>query len=67
MPLTMQYQKDEKAVLREASIALIAHRAQVPMQTILIETDSAYLSKGWPLFRKPPMPIHYRGAPGAAL
>ena len=30
------------------------------MQTILIETDSAYLSKGWSLFRKPPMPIHYR-------
>jgi 1-acyl-sn-glycerol-3-phosphate acyltransferase len=44
----------------KGSIALIAHRAQVPVQTILIETDSAYLSKGWSLFRKPPMPIHYR-------
>jgi hypothetical protein len=32
----------------------------VPVQTILIETDSRYLSKGWTLFRKPPMPIHYR-------
>ncbi len=42
------------------SIGLIAHLAQVPVQTVLIETDSAYLSKGWPLFRKPPMPIHYR-------
>ncbi|MHB8666449.1 MAG: lysophospholipid acyltransferase family protein [Burkholderiales bacterium] len=42
------------------SIGLIAHHARVPVQTILIETDSAYLSKGWPLFRKPPMPIHYR-------
>jgi len=42
------------------SIALIAHRAQVPVQTVLIETDSMYLSKGWPLFRKPTMPIHYR-------
>lgn len=42
------------------SIGLIAHRAHVPVQTILIETDSKYLSKGWPLFRKPPMPIHYR-------
>jgi len=42
------------------SIGLIAHHARVPVQTVLIETDSAYLSKGWPLFRKPPMPIHYR-------
>ena len=42
------------------SIGLIALHAQVPVQTVLIETDSAYLSKGWPLFRKPPMPIHYR-------
>ena len=44
----------------KGSIALIAHHARVPVQTILIETDSRYLSKGWPLFRKPPMPIHYR-------
>jgi len=44
----------------KGSIGLIARRAQVPVQTVLIETDSAYLSKGWPLFRKPPMPIHYR-------
>lgn len=39
---------------------LIARRARVPVQAIIIETDSAYLSKGWPLFRCPPMPIHYR-------
>ncbi len=44
----------------KGSVGLIAHHAQVPVQTILIETDSVYLSKGWPLFRKPPMPIHYR-------
>ncbi len=44
----------------KGSIGLIARRAQVPVQTVLIETDSAYLSKGWSLFRKPPMPIHYR-------
>lgn len=44
----------------KGSIGLIAHRAQVPVQTVLIETNSAYLSKGWPLFRKPSMPIHYR-------
>jgi 1-acyl-sn-glycerol-3-phosphate acyltransferase len=44
----------------KGSIGVIARRAQMPVQTILIETDSKYLSKGWPLFRKPPMPIHYR-------
>jgi 1-acyl-sn-glycerol-3-phosphate acyltransferase len=44
----------------KGSIGLIACHARVPVQTILIETDSAYLGKGWPLFRKPPMPIHYR-------
>lgn len=44
----------------KGSIALIAHKAQVPVQTVLIETDSAYLSKGWPLFRKPNLPLHYR-------
>ncbi len=41
-------------------IGYIAHRAKVPVQTVFIETDSAYLSKGWPLFRKPSMPITYR-------
>ena len=40
--------------------ALIASRAQVPIQTVFIETDSAYLSKGWPLLRRPTMPITYR-------
>jgi 1-acyl-sn-glycerol-3-phosphate acyltransferase len=44
----------------KGSIGLIAHHAQVPVQTLLIETDSRFLSKGWSLFRKPPMPIHYR-------
>jgi 1-acyl-sn-glycerol-3-phosphate acyltransferase len=44
----------------KGSIGLIAKHAGVPVQTILIETDSQYLRKGWPLFRKPPLPIHYR-------
>jgi 1-acyl-sn-glycerol-3-phosphate acyltransferase len=42
------------------SCALIARRARVPVQAIIIETDSAFLAKGWPLFRRPAMPIHYR-------
>ncbi len=40
--------------------ALIASRARAPIQTVFIETDSGYLSKGWPLFRRPAMPITYR-------
>ena len=39
------------------SIALIAQRAQVPIQTVVIETDSPYLAKGWPLWKLPPVPI----------
>ena len=42
------------------SIALIAKEAKVPIQTVFIETDSAFLTKGWSFFRKPSMPIHYR-------
>ena len=42
------------------STALIAQRAGVPVQTLIIETDSAFLSKGWWVFRQPSMPIHYR-------
>lgn len=42
------------------SFGLIARRAGVPVQTVFIEADSDYLSKGWPLFRKPSLPITYR-------
>ena len=32
-------------------------RAQAPVQTVFIDTDSPYLGKGWPLWRLPPLPI----------
>lgn len=44
----------------KGSIALIAHQAKVPVQTLIIETNSPYLSKGWSLFRKPVMPVVYK-------
>jgi 1-acyl-sn-glycerol-3-phosphate acyltransferase len=44
----------------KGSIALIAMQAKVPVQTVLIETNSPYLSKGWSLFRKPKMPVIYK-------
>lgn len=43
-----------------ASFALIARRAQVPVQAVFIDTDSPYLGKGWPLWRLPPLPIRFR-------
>jgi len=44
----------------KGSIGIISHHAQVPVQTILIEADTKFLSKGWSLFRKPVLPIHYK-------
>ncbi len=49
---------------------LIAKMAQVPIQTVFIDTDSPYLGKGWPLWQLPPLPIVFsvrlgrRFAPG---
>lgn len=42
------------------SVGVIAKHARVPVQVLIIETDSPYLSKGWPLFRVPSVPITYR-------
>jgi 1-acyl-sn-glycerol-3-phosphate acyltransferase len=42
------------------SVGLIAKYANVSVQTLLIETDSPFLSKGWPLFKRPRLPITYR-------
>ncbi len=51
--------------------ALIAKLAGAPIQTVFIDTNSAYLGKGWPLWRLPLAPavftvrIGKRFAPGA--
>lgn len=42
------------------SVGLISRHAAVPVQTLIIETDSPFLSKGWPLCRRPDLPIVYR-------
>jgi 1-acyl-sn-glycerol-3-phosphate acyltransferase len=44
----------------KGNFALMAKQSGVPVQTVFIHADSAYLCRGWPLFRKPPFPIHYR-------
>jgi 1-acyl-sn-glycerol-3-phosphate acyltransferase len=42
------------------SFAVMARAAGAPVQTLLIEADSSYLRKGWPLFRRPQLPLVYR-------
>lgn len=42
-----------------ASVGIIAKHAGVPVQTLIIEQDSPYLSKGWPLYKRPSLPISY--------
>lgn len=44
----------------KGGFALIAKKAGARVQTIFIETNSPFLSKGWPLFRKPAFPLIYR-------
>lgn len=42
------------------STGLIASRAKVPVQTLLIEFSTPYLGKAWPLFRRPELPLTCR-------
>jgi 1-acyl-sn-glycerol-3-phosphate acyltransferase len=40
-------------------ITLIAHMANVPIQTVFIETTSPYLGKGWPIWKTPEFPVSF--------
>jgi 1-acyl-sn-glycerol-3-phosphate acyltransferase len=42
------------------SVGLISKHAGVAVQTLIIETDSPFLSKGWPLFKRPTLPVTYK-------
>ena len=42
------------------SFAVIAQRAGAPVQTVLIESETPYLRKGWSAFRRPPLPLRCR-------
>jgi len=48
-------------------LALIAKRSQAPLQVILIETNSPYLSQGWKIWRPPQFPLVYRATLGPRL
>lgn len=45
-------------------ITLIAYLAQVPIQTVIIEADTPYLGKGWPIWRAPEFPMVIRARLG---
>jgi 1-acyl-sn-glycerol-3-phosphate acyltransferase len=47
--------------------ALIAKQVGAPIQTVFIETNSAFLGKGWPLLEKPTLPLVYRARLGKRL
>lgn len=44
----------------KGGFALIARQAGAPVQTVFIESNSLFLGKGWPLFRRPAFPLVYR-------
>jgi 1-acyl-sn-glycerol-3-phosphate acyltransferase len=44
----------------QRTVGVIARRAGVPVQTVIIETNTAFLGKGWPLLRVPVLPMTYR-------
>ena len=48
----------------KGGFALMARNAGAPIQTVFIEGNTPYLGKGWPLFRKPPLPLAYRARLG---
>ncbi len=43
----------------QRTVGAIARLAGVPVQTVIIETSSAFMGKGWPLSRIPRMPMDY--------
>lgn len=44
----------------QATAGLIAKRTGAEVQTILIESESGFLGKGWPVYRAPMFPVHFR-------
>jgi len=48
----------------KAGVGLISTKAQAPIQTVLLFTDSLYLSKHWPIWKAPPFPIYFKAVIG---
>lgn len=48
----------------KGGFALMARQAGAPVQAVFIEQNTPYLGKGWPIWRKPPLPLVYRARLG---
>ena len=48
----------------KAGFALMAREAEAPVQTVILQASSPYISKGWPLWRRPRFPLVYRARLG---
>jgi 1-acyl-sn-glycerol-3-phosphate acyltransferase len=48
----------------KAGFALMAKAGNAPVQTVIIESNSQFLGKGWGLFRQPSFPLIYRARLG---
>ena len=48
----------------KAGFALMARQAGAPVQTVILHASSPYISKGWPLWRRPRFPLVYRARLG---
>lgn len=48
----------------QTGAAYVSYRSGVPIQTVIIEQDTKFLGKGWPLLKRPDMPMHFRARLG---
>jgi 1-acyl-sn-glycerol-3-phosphate acyltransferase len=46
------------------AVGALSRRTRVPVQTVIIETPSAFLGKGWSLRERPELPLEYRARLG---
>jgi 1-acyl-sn-glycerol-3-phosphate acyltransferase len=44
----------------KGAVALVAKKSGRPVQTLLIESNSPFLGKHWPILKRPNFPLHYR-------
>jgi 1-acyl-sn-glycerol-3-phosphate acyltransferase len=51
----------------KGGFALMAKKSAAEVQTIFIESNSAFLNKGWPVLKKPEFPLIYRARLGKRL
>ncbi len=48
----------------KGGFALMARQGGAPVQTVLLESNTPYLRKGWPLLKQPPFPLFFQARLG---